>query len=354
MKLLRSFILLILIGDLFYSCSNKSNTNIQHISSETLFSDSVLHTPYFLTATNELLFVANMKGDTIIDVYDINKKKAINHFLPRGEGAQEALHVMGIQYLTTDSSIYFSDPFRKTMYQVKNYKNNRPTITTTFKYDSEIGEGKDIGDWCKYMYNRKIIAASVNPDGMLMYFNSNFTNLHYIEKYPNKELVNESLNDWANIMLYQSCSAASPDGKHLAVAYYGADILGVASVVDKDSIVVHYQKNAYPNDIHVTQYNENTTQGAFTGKSISHYIGITASNKYFYTLYKGKMKKDCEEGLYRSSHVKCFDWNLNLIAEFKLDKDAFQIAISPDDKYIYALNSSAENGFSIVKYDLKE
>lgn len=85
---------------------------------------------------------------------------------------------------------------------------------------------------------------------------------------------------------------------------------------------------------------------------MSHYITVTASDKYFYALYKGKRKRDCEKGLDRSTHVRCFDWNLNLITEMELDEDAYQIAVTPDDKYLYALNSSADKGYTIVKYGL--
>lgn len=352
MRLFYLPILAFVIGGAFCSCSHDKNKNSKKLSSYLFLSDSDLHTPSFLTATNEFLFVANSKSDTIIDVYDVQTKAMVNQFLLYGEGPKEALHLMGVQYSASDSSIYLSDPFRKLMYKVKGYKDSTPVIETVFQYGLKDEKKIHIGDWCCYLANDKIMSAGVTPNGMLTCFNSDLTNFRHFEKYPDKNLINKNLDDWANIILYQSCCSVSPDGKHLAVVYYGADIVGIASVINKDSIAVNYQKNAYPNDIYVTQYNEQSAQGAYTEKSMSHYISVTASNKYFYALYKGKRKRDCEEGLGRSTHLKCFDWNLNLVAEMELDKDAYQIAVTPDDKYLYALNSSADQGFSIVKYDL--
>lgn len=345
-------ILAFVIGGALCSCYHDKDKNIKKLSPELCLSDSDLHTPFFLAATNELLLVANTKSDTIIDVYDAQTKTMVNQFLLHGEGPKEALHLMGVQYSASDSSIYLSDPFRKLMYKVKDYKDSAPTIETIFQYGLKDEKGVQIGDWCRYLANGKIMSAGVTPNGMLTYFNPDLTDFRHLEKYPDKDLVNENLDNWANIMLYQSYSSVSPDGKHLAVVYYGADMVGVASVISEDSISVRYQKKAYPNDIYVIQYNEQSSQGAYTGKSMSNYITVTASDKYFYALYKGKRKRDCEKGLDRSTHVRCFDWNLNLITEMELDEDAYQIAVTPDDKYLYALNSSADKGYTIVKYGL--
>lgn len=350
MKSINLYIFIFIVGLFFYSCNKDKEVKV--LTSEVFLFDSELHTPYFLSVTDKSLIISNTQGDTIINVYDIQTSTKTNQFLLRGEGPNELLHLMGIQYSSVDSCIYLSDPFRKLMYKVEKYEDTNPVIKKIFQYASVDNEPNIIGDWCRYMSNGKIICAGITPAGMLTYLNPNFTMIKHFEKFPDKSLVNENLSDIANIMLYQSCSSVSPNGNHLAVAYYGADIIGVASTVNKDSVSVHFNKKAYPNDIYVAQYSSQSSQAAYTGKSMSYYVGITSSDKYFYVLYKGKRNRDCEQGLSRAAHVKCFDWDLNLISEFNLDQDALQIAVSPDDQYIYALTSSSDNGYRILKYGL--
>lgn len=350
MKSIKLSLFIFIIGSFFCSCNK--DEEVKTLIPEVFLVDSELHTPYFLAVTDKSLIISNTQGDTIINVYDIQTKTKTNRFLLRGEGPNELLHLMGIQYSSVDSCIYLSDPFRKLMYKVKKYEDARPVIETIFQYGSVDNKINIIGDWCRYMSNDKIICAGITPEGMLTCLNPNFTMIKHLEKFPDKDLVNESLSDMANITLYQSCSSVSPNGKHLAIAYYGADIIGVASTVNKDSVSVHFNKKAYPNDIYVVQYDNQSSQAAYTGKSMSYYIGITSSDKRFYVLYKGKRNRDCEKGLSKSAHVKCFDWDLNLISEFDLDQEALQIAVSPDDQYIYALTSSSDNGYRILKYGL--
>lgn len=128
------------------SCYHDKDKNIKNCHLNFVFPIQI-YILLFLAATNELLLVANTKSDTIIDVYDAQTKTMVNQFLLHGEGPKEALHLMGVQYSASDSSIYLSDPFRKLMYKVKDYKDSAPTIETIFQYGlkDEKGYKSEIG-----------------------------------------------------------------------------------------------------------------------------------------------------------------------------------------------------------------
>lgn len=354
MKTVYSFIMTCLV--LLSSCNDrKHKDSIQQKLIPSIFlSDDVLGSPYYMCVTNEYLLLGNVKGDTILDVFPLEgNKNKVNQLLLRGEGPNEALHMMGIQYSSADACIYIPDASRHLMYQIleKELKEDNPIISTVFHYNPEkLPDESAIRDWWRYMSNDKLFAACASPKGMLSSFDTNMNDISFYENYPDKNEVNESLSEWAHINLYQSCSAVSPNANNLIVAYYGSDILGFVGLHGED-VRVKFQKKKLPNDIYVTQFDNGNMQGAYTGESIRYYVCATASDKNVYVLYNGKKSKNCTPGLTRGNIVKCYDWNGEWVRDLDLGKEVLQIAVTPDDKALFALESS-ENGYLILKYEL--
>lgn len=286
---------------LLSSCRNsKPAANAEKLTPSVFLSDDDLNCPYFICVTDKNLLLGNVKGDTILEVFSLEGEK-LNQFLLRGEGPNEVLHTMGIQYSSADSCIYIPDAFRHLMYRisVKDLEKENPDISTVFYYDPEkLSDESAIKDWWQYMSNGKLLAASATPKGMLAYFDREMTEMSFYENYPDKNEVNENLSEWGHVTLYQSCSATSPDANNLVVAYYGADILGFVNL-HGDNVNVNFPKKGLPNDIYVLQLDNGNAQGAYTGKSIRHYVCATASEEGVYVLYNGRKSKDCPPGLTR-------------------------------------------------------
>lgn len=338
---------------LLSSCdSRRPNENVQLLVPTIFLSDDVLDCPYYMCVTDKYLILGNVKGDTILDVFSLSGKK-LNQFLLRGEGPNEILHMMGIQYSSIDSCIYIPDASRHLMYRIleKELTKDNPLISTAFYFDSEkLPDESAIRDWWRYMSNNKLFAACASPKGMLSFFDKDMNDISFYESYPDKDKVNESLSEWAHIGLYQSCSAVSPNANNLIVAYYGSDILGFVRL-HGDDVSVDFQKKKLPNDIYVAQLGNGNMQGAYTSESIRYYVCATASDKSVYVLYNGKKSKECAPGLTKGSIVKCYKWSGEWIRDLDLGEDMLQIAVSPDDKVLFALESS-ENGYLILKYEL--
>lgn len=241
MKAVYYFIFINLV--LLSSCgSQRSKGDIQKLVPNIFLSDDALNCPYYMCVTDKYFILGNVKGDTILDVFSLGGKR-LNQFLFRGEGPNEVLHMMGIQYSSVDSCIYIPDASRHLMYRIleQELENDNPFISTVFYYNPEkLPDESAIRDWWRYMSNDKLFAACASPKGMLSYFDKNMSDISFYENYPDKDKVNESLSEWAHIGLYQSCSAVSPNANNLIMAYYGSDILGFVRL-HGDDVSVNFQ-----------------------------------------------------------------------------------------------------------------
>lgn len=340
---------------LLCSCLNnkKHAVKVQSLHSEVFLTDEELNTPYWICVTDEYVVLSNTKSDTVLDIYNLQGEK-VNQIMPHGEGPNEALHLMGLQYDALHKCIYIQDVSKRTTFKImtSDLAKKEPSIISFIQLKTDNKEEFILGDWWVYTKDDRILAANTSMQGMIASFDKNKNNIKYYEPYPDKSVVNENLTDIAHIMLYQSYGVVSPQMNKVAIEYHGADILGFVQI-HKDSLKVKFNKKAFPNDIYVMQSGPDFVQGAFTGESMVYYSAIAASEKYVYALWKGKKKKECENGYVRSSCVMVYDWGGNHVSELHLDTDIYQLAVSPDGNSLFALSSSPESGFSLLKYELE-
>lgn len=337
-----------------FSCSSnkKQILEVRNLHSEVFLTDEELKTPYWICVTDEYIVLSNTKNDTVLDVYSLQGEK-VNQFMLRGEGPSEVLHLMGLQYDALHKCIYVQDVSKRTTFKIatSDLAEKEPEIEPFFQFQTDEKNEFILRDWWIYTKNNRILGANATMDGMIVSFDKEWGNVKYYEPYPDKSHVNENLTDIAHIMLYQSYGSTCPQMDKVAIEYHGADILGFVQV-QGDSLNATFNKKALPNDIYVMQSGPDVVQGAVTGESMVYYSAVAASEGYVYALWKGKKKKDCEKGYIRSSCIKVYDWDGNHVAELHLDTDVYQLAVSPDGNYLYALSSSADTGFSLLKYEL--
>lgn len=87
-----------------------------------------------------------------------------------------------------------------------------------------------------------------------------------------------------------------------------------------------------------------------TDNSIKGYNGIGCSEKYVYLLYSGA-KTDTQDYFY-SNIVRVISWSGTEKFVYHLDKKVRQIAVSKDDKYLYAIGQNLNNEPEIVQFKL--
>ncbi len=350
------------------SCAQNSHDKpieIEQLTSEVFMNEEELQTPMSLTATDKGLAIVNTnKTDNLIDVYD-KTGKLRSSFLVKGEGPKEAMRISNIQYIEKDKSLCAMDSYRNTILNmtgsIENGYEVEPTLTlkkNTNDNALDVSSGIIYTNAFGQLANGNIIVSNGTVAGMLAIVNGNGDLIKTIVPYPDKNLVNEQLTDWANIQLYYPYIRVSPNGKFAVAAYTEADVRTFMNI-DKDSVAYNVYIDSYPNDLYIQESGPDFVQAFYTSESYSYTQDLSLSNNYAYQLYIGLKQNEIRElDIYKdtrrssSNTVKVFDKNGSLRRILNLDKWVQAIAVTPDDKYLYALGESSADGYYILKYEL--
>lgn len=319
-----------------------------------------------MCATNDGVVIINDDiSDTLVDAFDRNGE-LVSRFLSKGNGPNEVLRLLQVQYSQNNGRIYTFDYKRSSILEINGWGSDKPLISKFAQFEtSDNQDAIDVNATkCLVAYsmgvmsNGKIVTTNATNSGMLAVFGKDLQLQDVIVPYPDKDKTNPKLTDWANIELYRPHINVSPDGKFATVDASVADVR-IFLACKGDSITYEKFEDAYPNDIYIIQSGADFVQGAITPKSKVYALSTSLSNRYAYQLYSGatveemnasEFTKDTKQ--YGSNLVRIFDKKGRLIGNIHLDQIAKAIAVSPDDKTLYTLTESSQFGNRILKYEL--
>jgi hypothetical protein len=82
------------------------------------------------------------------------------------------------------------------------------------------------------------------------------------------------------------------------------------------------------------------------------YIDVAVSDNYIYTLYTDKKMID-DNGNYSSNEILVFDWNGNPVRKYRLEEDAYYLAVNEKKRTIYlAVHNKDAGGWTIETYSI--
>ncbi|MDE6264159.1 MAG: hypothetical protein K2M11_03345 [Paramuribaculum sp.] len=359
----QKFVILTLAGFLMFSCvSNKDSggTNdiiIDSLTSKLFISDSILIHPIAMNVTDKEIVLVNFNSaDTLINVFGLDGKP-ISSFLTKGNGPKEALWIPNIHYNSIDNSLYASDINKQCIFHITDYLSKVPKIEVIIprksESDSIILQGQIVR-----LANGKFVATNTTPEGMLAEFDYSGTFIETHIPFPDKSKIDERLADWANADLYYPDLKVSPDGKFAVVTYDTSD-MKIFITVDENEIIYNIIEGSIPNDIYLSTIDSNLMQGFATKKTKIYNQDLSLSDQYAYQLYIGITKEEISETDFfkdtkhnGSNTVKVYDREGNHVKTIILDRWASALAVSPDDKYLYTLTESSEEGYTVLRYEL--
>lgn len=339
----------------FISCKESQNKVVLqkiNLESKILFSDSDLDmsTPVHIQIIDSLLVTVNFKNDTHIDVWNLNPPKKLNSFLKKGNGPLEFRRVDSFRANNNDSTINFYDIDSKALFKIsyKELMSEFPSIQKVFSWP--LDDNTPFVLYETYKLGDSYFAVNKTDTARFLLFDEQ-NNIRPYEEFPDKEHVNPQLSEMGNAQLYSSRIAISPNMKRIMVLSEVSDMLDVIKI-DNNTLSVKTKVTTFPNDIYMMPMKDNLVYGLHTLKTKYYHINVCATDKYVYAIWKGDIHdRKKHPGLMVSNIVKVYDWDGNECYELILDKDIFNLIVSPDNQIMYALTDKVE-GYAILKYEM--
>lgn len=353
--------LFLIAGVLFVaSCGGKgtpADIPTDDLVSEKFVNGEDLVHPAFLAVAGDGLLVTNLSTcDTLLNYYDGNGKPA-GAFLPKGEGDKEALWLSTVQYDSKSGDAYCSDIDKKVLFRIAGIGKGEAVVDgKTWRPVTEADTIENTGKYLKFA--DFYLGYNVSTAGMFSIYTPDGVLLGAKVPYPDKSLVDDGLTEWANIHLYQPSLSVNDRGDFGVISFYGSGMIVLVS--DKDGKPdFRIIEGEAPNDIFLVQSGADFVQGAFTKDSKTHSISSSAGMDHAYVLYSGltdevlkETEYSKESNLSGSRDVKVYDRKGEEVRKLRLDRWVHHIAVSSDEKWLYALTHTPEEGFIVVRYAL--
>ena len=311
-----------------FSCSTKKEQEeviVQSLEHELLMGDEYLigRVSDMALMNDSIPVVINVSSDKMFQVLDYFRKKVVE-VGNVGQGPDDFLLSFGL-VSRTENAFSVSDVNRRRFSTVHlNPEDDSWHVEHHLKYDSLMHI------YIKPIVNNRYVATGVYEDCHLMLLDEKGMPLKGFGEWPYQDEQEKKVPGKIRAMVYQGKLEVSPSGDKLVFAVASGDMLYFYRVLpDGDLELVSKQENAYAHYDH--------TSGAHYGTAPHHHIDACTTEDYVYTLYSGRSLKEHGMSCFQGNLIRVYDWGGRLVKKLQLDIDVKQIAVTGDNRKIYAI-----------------
>jgi hypothetical protein len=274
--------------------------------------------------------VKNIKGDYIL-----------SRFVNRGQGPDEVLHPLNLQYINEDTMGVY-DFMNMSYYHVPVLRNNGSIhIRKCASFDTRYYRVM------KTAYEQYIALSAT--DGLFSLLDAGGKRMDTFFEYPYKNKDEKNIANSIRALAYQGTMATSPDATKCVYAPFNGDIIHFYAMKKDDIRLISKTENNFPDYVIIDDM-----PGA-KPNTITGYVSVTATDHFVYALFCGKTIKELKEKNKDSMEgqtLRIFDWNGTIKTEIDLDIPCKYIGVSPDDKTVWAIALMPE--ISLVRFSMNE
>ena len=271
--------------------------------------------PGKMAVIDSLLTIIDYKSENLFHIFDINTNNYLGNYGSKGSGPNEFLHPYSIDY---NSEVDFHSSTFGDVYVL-------PTKFSTY------------------------VSFGLYKTNMFKIMDSKDENIGYFCDFPLEDEVASKTIDNRNLALaYQGKMISNSKNDKFAYISFYATIVGFYDVyVDRIENNKLYAYD-YPN------FSINNDGGSFSSPinkdGICAFLDVYGTEKYVYTLYSGQIISQSKEEAFRGKDAFVYDWEGNPAMHYVLDIPISSIAITKDNKKMFAIAYNPEP--ELVMFDL--
>lgn len=348
------FLCLNLIGCNNEKSSESSSSNkpieIINLKSTAISLEGNLLYPFNLWLKDSLLVVLDKGNKTgMLNFFDLsNNMNFIRKTGSEGKGPGEFIGLKTIEFLddnlwafdvtanhitrlNIDSLISFPDYNSDYRLTIKKHPRD-PKLTNFLIIDKDHFLGSFFGREPRFaIYNWKDMTIDISF-------------LDYPNLVDDPENPTQKYNMFVKGSLFQASISKHPNRDIIAVSYPFCSRIEIVDI-EKGKII---REILGPKENHLPHYRINEQgRGVQTPDNIRGYIKTVSTGDYMLSLYNGSKAKDRK---HECNQILVYDWEGNLISEYKLDKGITDFVYYEKEKCIYAI--SMESPGSILKFEV--
>ena len=310
---------------------------------------------YFLIRDTLVLVLNQPNSESLLDLYSLTTGNLLARLVLRGRGPNEFISCYPIIHsnqlsnfiITTDeNSCYFIDV-------ESTIANRRLHVTNSLEYwnpnlhprieicvlDSDSYIGYNL-----FYANR----SEFNPNGIPEFEEYHFTTGREsntdIHIYENRFFPG-SVNGASIFQDSNSKNIWVADLHSDVVAIYDSNLALIKKFVGPDNYQIGYSSVKSAN----SDYNFVVFQN---DKNYLAYLDYFYNEKYLYLLYASQNGIDSRQQSPPPSEIFKLSWNGELLCNYKLDRFAYSLAVSDDERYIYCVSRDSMGFANFLRYEL--
>lgn len=345
------------------SAGRWDNVDTVAIGGTVIVEDELLRSPLGITASDNHIFVWNSgKSDTLIDMFDLQGNR-VNSFLTKGNSENSVPYLEFARYSQLDSALIVgSSAFNGKLMCVTGLNSPAPRLVTKFSFPERIvGSPSDTvvpSSLVMRLENGAIVTANLTQGGMLALYSPQGRFRRFVQPYPDKSLLGDSVPDYALPNFFVMTGGTSPDGKHFATSSKLGDILAFGTAT-ADSVDIVTYTGRPQKGITVVQSPDNYFRVEYNDSLEYFYpFGLALSNSHVYAV-TGGIAATFDAGVASMKagggapvYINVYDYDGNPVRVLRVPLGMCRIAVTPDDSRLFAFVESDDNGYQIISFDL--
>jgi hypothetical protein len=343
--IMNKFVLLFVFATVFLcNCQSpkgkKSHLQLKHLNYEV--NDLLIGYGGFMLATNNNQIVGlDYREDFFFYRLNVNHPDEFYRFGQKGQGPDELIHPMSVQYLN-DNLIGCYDVSAREFCEIVLNPNPEHLKSKKKSFTSDVNFSI-----LKTRYNQ-YVGMGPHPDEMFVLYDSLGHKIKSFFEFPFRDADERRIKNPLRAMAYQGRTAVNPSGTKLVYAASYADVIHFYTITDNDIQLIKKRENRFCEYIPEEQGGGVSARLSPTNRN--GYIDLYATDQYVYLLYSGKTFQEHKEKARESNQLLIYDWEGNLLKEAILDISCKFLCVSPDDKNMWAIAEIPEP--TIVQFNL--
>ncbi len=332
---MRPIILVIFFSIGFFSCSKP---NRQLVSEIQLFSKEValdyeLNNPTEIELLDSIILLNDPADGYLVTMIDLKNKNKKTLFGAKGRGPNELIPPIGLSS-RSDNFYVYSRPMRSLLKFTK--ADSIPEVISS-KFEMPLDKVVIVND-------STVIGIGPILNGRYSVFcNGEETIINH--KYPDNP--SKPIPQDLQYFAFQANMESGPDNKFVSAAIFTNhfeilefDDLQIEIIFELDNSIIKWEDLS----------NSGFKRLSFLDDQRSGYINLSASSKYIYMIYSGRLKGEFGNKALMGNEIHVYNWEGEFKSKLLLDSDIFDLVVSEDDSELFALSRTGQ--VAILNYKL--